>query len=534
MHLDKFSLQTQASVLGALACVFFVAKTLLSIRLTKSILGEIANFGSLFTSEVVNKVLGQSAVALNSISNQRMMFALTTGIEKIFFGVAAPAFSLIADSILLVLVFVGLLIANPTLATITYATFLLSGFILYKRMSKQAESLGKSAAINQIQSYDLMSQALLSYREILVKNQRHYFVDKLSKVRKESFTIGTSYAILPNVSKYYIEAALVLGALLLCAVEFAMQDAARAFGMITLFLAAGSRISPAILRIQQNSIQIKNSQGVAAETLEILEGLSNTQQSKRIIEKHRDREFSASIELRDVCFSYPGSKQNAINNVSLQIKHGDFIAIVGSSGAGKSTLVDLILGVVPPKSGEVLISNEFPLDAFERWPGLISYVPQDCAVFNCSVAENIALGYEYEESFDPKINNAISMASLAEVVSELEFGIHTQVGDRGAKLSGGQRQRLGIARALFTSPKILVLDEATSALDSETEFAVSTAINSLRGSTTLIVVAHRLSSVRDADVVVYLQNGEIAAIGTFNEVKSLSPDFEAQAQLMGL
>ena len=181
----------------------------------------------------------------------------------------------------------------------------------------------------------------------------------------------------------------------------------------------------------------------------------------------------------------------------------------GPSGSGKTTLVDLLLGVLKPQAGEVLISGEAPERAMCLWPGAISYVPQEISIKNGSVRENVALGYGLSEIADEQIFLALEMASLHKFTSELVDGLDTQVGDKGTSLSGGQRQRLGIARAFFTNPKLLILDEATSSLDGDTEEQITSTISHLRGKATVILIAHRLSTVRNADCVLYINNGEI-------------------------
>lgn len=534
-RIAEFSLEIQTLILGVIAAIFFILKTWLSIFLTKKFLRDLTEAGAEYSSQIVSKLLDQTVVNLNQISFQKIAFALTTGIEKAFFGVAGPMLTAFADLFLLAIVLISLLIVNPFLAIYTYALFTLSGLIIYKSLSGRAEKLGNYQAKNQVESYILMSQAVLSFREIVVQDRTTYYKRNISSLRGESLRISSQFSLMPNISKYVVEAVLVIGIFSLCAIEFLLHDAARAVGMIAIFLAAASRISPAVLRVQQNLITAKNSMGqvtTAFETVSLLAEPSIQHFDFKDIDRPAD--FLGSVLVKDVNFQYPGSQKLALRNVSIDIKQGEFVALVGTSGAGKSTLVDVILGLTPPSSGEVLISNLPALVAYKIWPGSVSYVPQDAQVFDCSIAENVALGRENSKAFEVEIRDALYRASLIDFVDSLPDGIHTIVGDRGAKLSGGQRQRLGIARALFSKPKILVLDEATSALDAETEAAVAAALNSLKGSTTLIIVAHRLSSVREADKVVLIQEGQIAGMGTFDELKAISPEFETQANLMGL
>jgi ABC-type bacteriocin/lantibiotic exporter with double-glycine peptidase domain len=246
------------------------------------------------------------------------------------------------------------------------------------------------------------------------------------------------------------------------------------------------------------------------------------------------KDFDASISINNLSYEYFENDQFRLHDINLEVKSGQHLAISGSSGAGKTTLVDLILGVLSPTSGSIEISGVEPLHAFDRWPGATGYVPQDISIVNGTIWENITLGFNYHQNHEPYIWKALELAQLDQYVKSLPEGLNTKVGEKGFKLSGGQRQRLGIARALFTKPKLLVLDEATSALDGATESDIAEAIKSLKGKVTVILIAHRLSSVRDADQVVFMAKGKIEAYGTFTEVRKIAPDFDKQANLMGL
>jgi ABC-type multidrug transport system fused ATPase/permease subunit len=194
----------------------------------------------------------------------------------------------------------------------------------------------------------------------------------------------------------------------------------------------------------------------------------------------------------------------------------------------------LMIGLLAPNAGEIRISGVKPSEAISFWPGAVSYVPQDISIANDTIEGNICLGFEKDDNLADWINQLISASMLQDVIQDLDDGIKTHVGERGTKLSGGQRQRLGIARALFTNPKLIILDEATSALDAETEQLVSNSINELRGKTTLVLIAHRLATVRNADKVCYIENGNICGFGTFEEVRKAVPNFDRQANLLGL
>ena len=245
-------------------------------------------------------------------------------------------------------------------------------------------------------------------------------------------------------------------------------------------------------------------------------------------------DFSGTIKVSGISLRYPEKSRFALHDVNLEIAQGESVAIVGPSGAGKTSLVDVLLGILPVNSGEVLISGIPTLDAISKWPGAIAYVPQNVTIWDTSLMKNLTVGYPEDFTDVDSIWDALEIAQLSDFVKTLPNGLNTNVGERGAKISGGQRQRLGIARALYTRPKLLILDEATSSLDGQSEFDLSNSIQKLKGSVTVVMIAHRLSSVRFVDKVVYMEDGEIKALGDFNSVRRLIPNFEKQASLMGL
>lgn len=300
-------------------------------------------------------------------------------------------------------------------------------------------------------------------------------------------------------------------------------------------MAAGTRMGPAVLRIQQNAISMRSNLGACKPTIDLyreLEVVKVLKQANKIDLVHTD--FLPSVSLKDVCFKYETKSDLTIDSLNLYINPGEFVAIVGPSGSGKTTMADLVLGILNPQSGEVLISGVLNNFAIMKWPGAIAYVPQDILLVQGTIKENILLGIEPNAISDERVNEVIRIAELTDFIETLSDGIHSQIGERGAKLSGGQRQRVGLARALVTNPKLIVLDEATSALDGMTEEIITQSISKLKGVVTVIVIAHRLSTVRDADRVLYLQDGKIIAQGKFDDVRSSVPNFDKQAKLMGL
>jgi len=465
-----------------------------------------------------------------------MMYSVTSGVNIITVGVLGTTVTLISDVSLLSVMAVGLVLVDPTVALSTFVVFGAIGFLLYKLMHQKARNLGLKQAEVSIKSGEKVLEVIRSYRETVVRNRRDYYSRVIANQRLELADITAEMSFMPNISKYIMEVTVVIGSLAISGIQFLAQDAAHAVAVLSVFLAASTRITPAVLRLQQGAISVKSSLGAAAPTLELIESLEHIKPinvSSDVVD-YAHKGFQPIVQMKNVTFTYPGKSKPALTDISLEISPGQIVALVGPSGAGKTTIVDVILGVLPPQSGEVKISGLDSLSAIEKWAGAISYVPQDVMISNGTIRENVSMGYPEDVSQDSHVWDALRVAQLSDFVEELEVSLDSQVGDRGTKISGGQRQRLGIARAMFTKPQLLVLDEATSSLDGETEANISDAIQAMRGTVTVVMIAHRLATVRNADVLVYLEDGKIRSVGTFEEVRRQVPDFDRQAQLMGL
>lgn len=536
LKISEFSFQTQVAIIGISAAVFLIGRTVFSIFFTRRTLFFLSRRGAQISSDLISKLLSQSLLSIQSKSNQQTIYSLTYGVTSITLGILGTSVLLIADGSLLIVMAIGLFVVDPAVAAGTFLVFSLVGYQMYRLMNVRAKVLGKRNWELSVNGDERIVEAISSYRELVVRNRRSFYAREISKTRFELADVLAEIQFMPNVSKYVIESTVILGALLISAAQFTLQDSKHAVATLAVFLAAGTRIAPAVMRIQQGSISIKNSLGSAGPTLDLIETLTGVNGVVEVGDALQiDHEgFNADIEISNLSFTYPGSLVASLSEVDLKIESGQSIAIVGPSGAGKTTLVDLILGVLSPDHGRIRISNSEPIETIAKWPGALAYVPQDVVILNGSIRANVALGFPPSVASDELVRKALSIAHLLDFIDDLDDGIDTQVGERGTKLSGGQRQRLGIARAMFTNPKLLVLDEATSSLDGLTEAAISEAISGMKGSATVIMIAHRLSTVRNADLIVYMESGKIISAGTFEFVRSKVADFDNQAKLMGL
>jgi ABC-type multidrug transport system fused ATPase/permease subunit len=536
LRLSQYDLQFQATFLSILAVAFLVSKTLLSMYFTKKILYFLSYRGAKISSLLVARLLAQPLLTVQSKSNQETLFAVTAGVNSVTIGVLAQFASLVSDFSLLLVIAIGLFVIDPLLACTTFVLFSTIAYLLYRSMHRRAKNLGEQNWQTEVASNALILEVLSSYRELVVKNRRLYYSQRIGTQRHRLAGITAELSFMPSISKYVFEIAIISGSLLISAIQFVNNDASRAIATLSIFFAASTRIAPALLRMQQGSIAIKASAAVASPTLQLIESLgieeNLSEQTTDINFEHNG--FVASVELVDVSLTYPGKKEKAIEELSLKIRPGELVALVGPSGAGKTTLIDLMLGVLEADQGSIQVSGLSPLEAISRWPGAIGYMPQDIIISNGTVLENIMLGYKPEERYLSQVKTALDLAQLSKFVEQLPAGLNQEMGDRGTQISGGQRQRLGIARAIFTAPRLLVLDEATSALDGETEAHISDAIRKISGQTTVVMIAHRLSTVMNADRVIYMESGKIIAEGSFESVRMKVPDFDKQAKLMGL
>jgi ABC-type multidrug transport system fused ATPase/permease subunit len=536
LNLNNLPQRQLLILLGSIAIFFFITKTILSVFLLRRTFRYMAMRNAFISSSLVSKMLNRPVEKIYNNSIQQQIFNFTSGVERLVTGVITSLILIVSDLVLLIVVVTGLMVVDPITSIGTFMVFTAIAILLYLLLHRRIGMLNQKRTAQTIYFNQKISEGINSFRDLFIRGGREYYVNEIKKTKMKLANYDAELKFIPIVSKYTIEVSVILGIALISFIQFAVFDANRALAIIALFLAASTRIAPAIVRLQQSVMVVKSSLAGAQPTFDLIEELLGVYElDKKETKIQTDHPgFLPHLILDNLQFKYLDADQIIIDEISLEVEQGNFVAFVGPSGSGKSTLIDLMLGLLSPSRGVVSISGLPPVDATRKWPGAIGYVPQDVFIENSTIKENICLGFNPQSVEDDLVWQALKMADLADFVKDLDGQLYYKISDAGKNLSGGQRQRLGIARALLTNPKIIIFDEATSALDAETESRVSESILRLVGDCTVIFIAHRLSVIRSADIIYYMDKGKIVNQGTFEELRKLNSDFNNQAKYMGI
>lgn len=533
LQLNNSSLEIQVSILAFGALVLLIAKTAMTYLISRRILIFLSLRSAKTSSKLLEQLLSTRLLIEQGKTQQEILYSITGGVNLIIVGVLGSFASLIADAFSLLILALGLFIYNPPMTVFCGLYFFLIGWINYKALHKRIVRQSEITTELSIQSNETTLELINAYRELFLSGNSGYYLNRFSIERSGIAKASAELAIFPNVSKYIVEVSMLIGILSMAAFQFLSLDAVQAIGAISIFLAASTRIAPALLRLQQNIFSMKGNMASSKQSLELVTDLKKEFEKEKIaVTDLKNVDSNSLVEFRDVSFGYKKDHKFALNNLNFSISKGQKVALVGPSGSGKSTVLDLLLALQIPDQGSVFIDGINPQSYVKSNPGRIGFVPQSTKIVNDTLVRNIALGVR---------SDLIDMSRIAYLVEVLDLGdlqdietSTTRLGDGGGRLSGGQKQRIGIARAMYQTPEILVMDEATSSLDSISENKISELLKRVSSDVTVISVAHRLSTVVNSDLVLYFDSGSLVATGTFNEIRMRVPNFDKQAKLMGL
>lgn len=519
----------------------FALKSAIAISLIRITTAFLARVESLNATKIAATLLRGNLTDLHRYSRGEIVWASMGSISFATSGVLQTLATLISEGTLLLLVGVTFFVVDPLASVFVFVYFAIIIIIIQLVIGKILVKAGADSATGNSDSIRVLDDAIGAFRELTVLGKQDFYIQQFSTSRRLLASSLGTINFLGGMPRYVVETALMLGVVLFVGVQFLGGSLAAGLVTVGVFLTGGVRIMASLLPLQNamasvksQSEQAKLAQSVLAE-IEFETGVEPHQQVLAAPSIRNDRPENptgVSVELRNVSFVYPGSSGPAVHDLSMSIPSGNHVAIIGPSGAGKTTIVDLILGLLTPSSGELFINGIAPDRDRLLAQQLISYVPQRPGIVSGTIAQNVALGTSPESIDENQVRKALSLAHLETFVETLPDGIHTSVGAQSNALSGGQIQRLGLARALYTNPKLIVLDEATSALDAASEALVSQSIEALGNDVTVIVIAHRLSTVQHSDIVFVIDSGELIGSGSFAHVRETIPMVAEYVELM--
>jgi len=444
-------------------------------------------------------------------------------------SVMIPLLQIIMDGLVLLMIVVLLLKVEPLISLLTFAVLGTTSFLFVRITNKKNKSYGKEAQLHRRRMNKIVLEGISGIKDVKVLGRENSFLEqyKFSAVRT---AIAFRYKqVLNQLPKPFMETIAVAG-MLLIALMFIVLDRSLTslIPVLTLFGAATVRMLPIFRTVVSAYTDIRyNFYAIDPiyNDLMLLEKNANKLMKEERAIQVEPYKFSSQIVVENVSYRYPRGNTEALSDVNLEIRKGAVIGLVGPSGAGKTTMVDILLGLLEPHPGRVLVDGQDIFEDVKRWQINVGYIPQFIYLNDDTIRRNIAFGLSEDEIDDFKIKQALRAAQLESLVRELPEGLDTIVGERGVRFSGGQRQRIGIARALYNNPQVLIMDEATSALDNITEKSVIEAIERLRGDRTIVMIAHRLTTVRNCDVIYLMNQGRILDCGNYDRLLKISSEF---------
>jgi len=499
--------------IASLALMLFVSKSIFASLLMKYMTVRFAKAESKIATLVYLRILNSPISKVSKISKSEIVYSLTYSAGFAITQLLTVMVIIFSEFFLLIFISAVFALVDLQLTLYIVIYFFVIGALIYRTIGTQFENAGMKYAASVIEASATVEDSLATFREIFALEKQDDFKLKFATARSVLAKSTASINFLSGLPRYIVESALMVGAIGLAAFTLRSGDPAAAAGTLGIFLTGGLRIMASMLPLQNSLGALKQLSAQADSFIRLSQEFpseldaSQARQNQRSTDKFLE---PIGIELDHVTYTYDEAEFPAVKDVSLVIPKGSTVAFIGQSGSGKSTIADLIVGLLLPTSGTIAVENKDSRN--------VGYVPQSPGIVGGTISENITLNLEKQTFDQDRLNNALSLAHLTELVNTLENGVDTELGAQSDGLSGGQLQRIGLARAIYANPGLLVLDEATSALDAETEAAVSDSLKTLHGKCTTIVIAHRLTTVQNVDTVFVFDKGEVVASGKFSDL----------------
>jgi ABC-type multidrug transport system fused ATPase/permease subunit len=517
-----------------IACGLIIVKSALAVAMFAVATKQFAIYEYEIGTRMFRAYLGSSWEERSKRGTVEFTRIADTGISVAISGLVLSLLTIPGNVLTIALTLIVVIVADPVSALVSVVYLGLVAGLINQVVTKRTLRAAQENLDFSFRVATLLTEMVEALKELTLRGRLEQIQVVVGRHRQGAVKARASLAFLSIIPRYSYEAALIGGFVLVGGTSYMLGGLTKAVVAVALFAAAGIRLIPALTGIQSAVISamasvpwvedvINDMRGAEASATDALGGTDVADLP----------ETPQALALRGIEFRYPTGVGPVLFGLDLTVPLGSSLAIVGPSGSGKSTLIDLLLGLRVPTSGSIAIDGTPLPEVIHAWRSRIGYVPQRVTLFDGSLGQNVALTWDEDYDRD-RVMRVLEKAQLSSLVASREHGIDERMGERGVTLSGGQQQRLGIARALYSDPLILVLDEATSSLDTKTEDDVVKALRALHGEVTLIAVAHRISTIKDYDQICYLDHGRILGKGSFHELAAALPQFGLQVQLAGL
>lgn len=512
--------------ISVLMVLFFSA--LVCIATTWKVSMFTGSLGAELTTKLYNYYIARDWLFHSQGSSAVLTKKITSEAHRVANGILTPLMQMNARILFAFFMSLSLFFYDPKVGIIGFFIFAFAYLILFKIVRKKLYLNGKIISNVAEERFRLINEGFGGIQDILITGRDDDFVECFANINhKLGRSLGSNMG-LSMAPRYFMELLAFSAILILTLYLIATHNVNLGviLPIISVYALATLKLLPAFQQIYTSAATVK-SNIIAFES--ISDDLSASMDTQRVIQT-LDRPkiiVNNQIQLQNISFTYPGKSSPALKNIDMSIPAQSIVGIVGESGSGKTTLINILLGLIKPDQGQLQIDDEVISDSNVRsWQNTIGFVSQNIFLSERSISENVAFGIQRERINHKQVHQALNLANLSELVSSLEHGIQTKVGERGIQLSGGQRQRIGIARAFYNEAEILVFDEATSSLDGITEQMIMKAINDLHGQKTIILIAHRIKTVKNCDSIYFIDNGNLIDKGTYNELMNRNSLFK--------
>lgn len=521
-------------IVASIVVVALLLKNVLTIVLRWWSIGVVQSAGAAMQSEMLRRYLAAPYVTHLNRSRSVILQTITGSVPSGMSAVLRGYVGVLVDAVMALVLLVTLLVLSPVVSLISVVVFGGGSLLLARVLKPWAVRTALRTLDRNTESWNYLNPAIEGFRESRIFGREKSFSERYAENRKHYAGLSRDSAMLAEAPKYTLEIFLILGILLVAFTLFATKPLDEAFGLLGAFGVAALRLVPAMNRIVTNLNVVRSGRPALEQVTAEMASLEDDALADPSQQEQEQDLPVEDIVVSGLGYRYPGSERDVLTDVDVVIPRGRTIALVGSSGAGKTTFADILAGLLTPTSGTVTTGG-FDISSHPRsWRRQVAMVSQKVYIWEAPLRDLITFCEDPAEVDEQRLRSAIERARLTSIVDDLPDGLDTRIGDGGSRLSGGQVQRVGIARALYADPQVLILDEATSALDNETEHEITATIEALHGQITVVVIAHRLSTVKNADEILFFARGRLRSRGTMAHLRETDPEFARLVELGSL